>query len=87
MSIKQSAASATRSVKPLSLYELRYYIDSQEVTVLVSCDIMDEDRAWHWAACHAGVGLLLRSEKEVTMLANRQNALRYGIENVKWRKC
>lgn len=71
----------------LSLYELVYYVDSIEVVILVHCEVMDEPRAWHWAACNAGVGLLLRSERDKTKLSNRKNAERYGIDRVVWKKC
>ncbi|WP_414704836.1 DUF6555 family protein [Pseudomonas coleopterorum] len=71
----------------MSLYELTYHRCGRDVVVLVRCATMNDPLAWHWAACDAGVGLLLKTEREKTLLANRERAVRHGIKRVTWRKC
>ena len=71
----------------MPLYELNYNKHGKDFSVLIRCALMDEQHAWHWVACDAGVGTLLKSERDKTMASNREKAIRYGITNVSWRKC
>ena len=67
------------------LYVIDYHLHGQPKSFVVRAAHMNNNEAWHWASCDAGVGRIERNGRDRTQKTSRPWAERFGITGTTWR--
>lgn len=68
------------------LFIIEYTLHGTPRSFIIRQEKMDNDEAWHWASCDAGIGRIGRFGLEKVKKTSRPVAEKFGIENVTWRQ-
>lgn len=67
-----------------TIYKIQYLLHGQPRFFIIRAKAMDNAKAWHWASCDAGVGIIPKSDRDPVKKVSRPLAEKYGITDVKW---
>jgi hypothetical protein len=68
------------------LFVIDYTLQGEPKSFIIRLEKLDAAEAWHWASCDAGVGRIGRFAREQVKKTSQDQAERYGITNVQWRR-
>jgi hypothetical protein len=68
------------------LFVIDYTLQGEPKSFIIRLEKLDAAEAWHWASCDAGVGHIGRFAREQVKKTSQEQAERYGITNVQWRR-
>ena len=68
------------------LFVIEYTLHGVPKSFIIRLDKMNNAEAWHWASCDAGVGRIGRFARERVKKTSQEQAEKFGIKNVQWRR-
>ncbi len=68
------------------LFVIDYSLHGQAKSFIIRLEKLDAAQAWHWASCDAGVGRIGRFAGEQVKKTSQEQAEKFGINNVQWRR-
>ena len=70
-----------------ALYEISYRLHAAKRKFIIRTVPLTEITAWHWVACDLGIGIIPRSERDKAPAVPRSTTERFGVTDVKWKRC
>ena len=68
------------------LFVIDYSLHGEAKSFIIRLEKLDAAEAWHWASCDAGVGRIGRFSREQVKKTSQEQAEKFGISNVQWRR-
>ena len=68
------------------LFVIDYILHGEPKSFIIRLEKLDTVEAWHWASCDAGVGRIGRFAREHVKKTSQEQAEKFGITNVQWRR-
>ncbi len=68
------------------LFVIDYTLHGEPRSFIIRLEKLDTAQAWHWASCDAGVGRIGRFAREQVKQTSREQAEKFGITDVQWRR-
>jgi hypothetical protein len=68
------------------LFVIDYTLHGEAKSFIIRLERLDALEAWHWASCDAGVGRIGRFARERVKKTSQEQAEKFGIKNVQWRR-
>ncbi|UMZ14941.1 hypothetical protein I9018_15090 [Pseudomonas sp. MPFS] len=67
-----------------TIYRIQYLLHGQPRFFVIRAKAMDNAKAWHWASCDAGIGIIPKSDRDPVKKVSKPLAEKYGITAVEW---
>lgn len=68
------------------LFVIDYSLHGEPKSFIIRLEKLDAAEAWHWASCDARVGRIGRFAREQVKKTSQQQAEKFGITHVQWRR-
>lgn len=70
----------------MKIYKIQYKFQGEQKVFVIRAERMDNEKAWHWASCDAGIGTIPKSSRDTVRRISKPLAERYGLTEVSWKE-